>query len=63
MNAQHLINIRDNRKRRIVRRINELNADKVAEIKSAIRWNRDPVLGSILEQINRLEIRATELLR
>lgn len=61
MNAAHKQNKRDNRLRRIVRRLKELNAEKSREIEIAAKNQRDPNLGDILRDINRLTQRAHEL--
>lgn len=61
MNAAHRQNKRDNRLRRIARRLSELQSDKAREIECAAKNKRDPNLGDILRDINRLTQRAHEL--
>jgi hypothetical protein len=61
MNAQHKLCKIQNRLRRIVRRITELNADKAWEVGHAEQMKRDPNLGGILATINRLENRRNDL--
>ena len=61
MNAQHKFCKRKNRLRRIVRRITELESDKASEVIHASQMKRDPNLGGILANINRLENRRLDL--
>ena len=61
MNLQHRINKFSNRYRRIGRRIKELEADKAHEVIAASSHKRDPNLGPIMADINRLNDRKREL--
>lgn len=63
MNAQHILNKRGNRVRRLIRRINEFSAAKTREIIAADKANRDPIIGGIMADIKRLENRLRELLQ
>ena len=57
VNAGHILGRIRNRLKRISRRIVELNAEKVAECIRAERMKRDPNLGDILAQLDRLDAR------
>ena len=61
MNAQHVVNIKENRLRRITHKIIELEAAKVHEINIAERNHREPNLDVIMAQMSRLESRRREL--
>lgn len=61
MNAQHKICKALNRKRRIERRLKELEADKTKELVAAKTHNREPRLADIYITAARLTSRLQEL--
>lgn len=61
MNAQHIINKIGNRIGRINRRRMEIQADITDEINHAEKMKRVPSTGHLIAQINRLDMRLTEL--